>query len=276
MPDASERGRLRGTTDMGNISLDAQSSELYLSLGRRPSTANSCTNRQLAGISGSSHPPSQSSSRASSPERMGETSNRSSRHSFGIKPFTNVFKNKSKTSTPSSSRPGSSHKNSNKNPSAWSGAGGHKFSLSRSSSGPSTPSPEPTQHFPLPHTAALQTSSTKTASTAISTSPSQGGYYDAVPEYAFAAQGFLGGGITPLSALRGLPSYDQAERSKHNSPTNSAGTTSEGSSTSYSSGGRRRSGTRSSRPSGEQRTSRKRSRSGGSRPRRLSGDHQGA
>jgi hypothetical protein len=261
---------------MGNINLEAQSSELYLSLGRRPSTANSCTNAQSVGISGGSHPPSQSSSRASSPERMGHTSNRGSRHTFGIKPFTTVFKNKSKSSAPSSSRPGSSHKNNNKNPSAWPGAGGHKFSLSRSSSGPSTPSPEPQSHSPLPRTFSLQTSSIQTASTAASTAPSLGDYYDAVPEYAFAAQGFLGGGITPLSALRGLPSYDQAERSKNNSPKNSAGTTTEDSSTSHSSGGRRRSGTRNSRSSTERRTSRERSRSGGSPPRRLSADQRGA
>jgi arrestin-related trafficking adapter 4/5/7 len=267
MPDASERGRLRGTPDIGNISLGAQSTELYLSLGRRPSTTNSCTNAQLPGIGGGSLPPSQSSSRASSPERMGDTSNRSSRHNFGIKPFTTVFKSKSKTSTPSSSRPGSSHRtnnnnNNNKNPSAWPGAGSHKFSLSRSSSGPSTPSPEPT-----PQTLS---SSIPTPSTATSTSPPLG-YYDAVPEYSFAALGFLGGGITPLSSLRGLPSYDQAERSRHNLPTNSAGTPSD---INRLTGGRSRSGTRSSRPSVE-RTSRGRSRSGGSPPRRLSENQQG-
>lgn len=36
--------------------------------------------------------------------------------------------------------------------------------------------------------------------------------YDTVPDYTIAASGFLGGGITPLSGLRGLPSYDEAER----------------------------------------------------------------
>jgi len=42
--------------------------------------------------------------------------------------------------------------------------------------------------------------------------------YDTVPDYAIAASGFLGGGITPLSGLRGLPSYDEAERVQEATP----------------------------------------------------------
>ncbi|KAI0935259.1 hypothetical protein AcV7_003748 [Taiwanofungus camphoratus] len=33
-----------------------------------------------------------------------------------------------------------------------------------------------------------------------------------VPDYDMASRGFLGGGITPLTSLRGLPSYEEAER----------------------------------------------------------------
>ncbi|KAF8585927.1 hypothetical protein K439DRAFT_1632192 [Ramaria rubella] len=38
--------------------------------------------------------------------------------------------------------------------------------------------------------------------------------YSAVPDYNVASRGFLGGGITPLSSMRGLPSYEEAERSQ--------------------------------------------------------------
>lgn len=34
-----------------------------------------------------------------------------------------------------------------------------------------------------------------------------------VPDYDIASRGFLGGGVTPLSSVRGLPSYEEAERS---------------------------------------------------------------
>ena len=46
--------------------------------------------------------------------------------------------------------------------------------------------------------------------------------YDTVPDYTIAASGFLGGGITPLSGLRGLPSYDEAERVQGTTPMDSS------------------------------------------------------
>ncbi|KAG8815525.1 hypothetical protein FRC18_001457 [Serendipita sp. 400] len=61
-------------------------------------------------------------------------------------------------------------------------------------------------------------SPTSTQTSAVSRATSDYYSYDLVPEYAFAAQGFLGGGITPLSSFRGLPSYDQAQRSRAGSP----------------------------------------------------------
>ncbi|KIM30507.1 hypothetical protein M408DRAFT_286725 [Serendipita vermifera MAFF 305830] len=248
MPNASERGRLRQTLGF-NAPADAHSSELYLSLGRRPETGNSAvtTPPDAAG----SHPASQSSSRASSLERFGEASpvssggGRSSRHGF-MRPFT-VFSKRDSTKTPSTpassrpnSRPGSSHKNSSK--------------PSRPSSGPSTPSSPDLGISSLPSQTVSRASTSPTRA-----SMALGEYYDAVPEYAFAAQGFLGGGITPLSSFRGLPSYDQAQRSRASSMhTNSIGVNSmastasagsQGSSTSSGSGGglRHRRGTRGSR-----------------------------
>lgn len=224
MPDTSDRGRRGGMY----LRSEEQSSELYLSLGRQRAA--------MHPDAPGSQPASQPSSRASSPERMER------RGPFGgIRPLTSVFK--SKGSTPSNSTPppsGSGRKRA------------HKFSLSRTSSNPSsTPSsPDPMQHYPLPlsrssnsptstqmsslPSSSVQSSMTSSAGTA-TTGPSLADYYDAVPEYAFAAQGFLGGGITPLSALRGLPSYDQAQRSRGVSPVTS-GT----SGTSSTSGGSRR------------------------------------
>ncbi len=242
MPDASERGRMRRSLGF-NAPADAHSSELYLSLGRRPDTAN--TTPPDAG----SHPASQSSSRASSPERTGEPSTSSggrSRHAF-MKPFTVFNKSSNKApSTPSSSRPNSRPGSSHKNPSAW-----HRQTLSRESSGPSTPS-SPDNHLSSLPTSQSASRGSASPTTGATSSSSLGEYYDAVPEYAFAARGFLGGGITPLSSFRGLPSYDQAQRSRASSPqTSSVGMTSvastasaasQGSSTSSGSGGSRRKG----------------------------------
>ena len=39
------------------------------------------------------------------------------------------------------------------------------------------------------------------------------GSFNDVPDYNVASRGFLGGGVTPLSSTRGLPSYEEAERS---------------------------------------------------------------
>jgi arrestin-related trafficking adapter 4/5/7 len=39
------------------------------------------------------------------------------------------------------------------------------------------------------------------------------GNFNEVPDYNVASRGFLGGGVTPLSSIRGLPSYEEAERS---------------------------------------------------------------
>jgi hypothetical protein len=38
-----------------------------------------------------------------------------------------------------------------------------------------------------------------------------------VPDYGVASRGFIGGGVPPLTSMRGLPSYDEAERS-HSDP----------------------------------------------------------
>lgn len=254
MPDASERGRLRRTLGF-NAPADAHSSELYLSLGRRPDTGNSVTTPPEAG----SHPASQSSSRASSPDRSGEPSTssggRSSRHGF-MRPFTVFSKSSTKTpSTPPSSHPNSRPGSSHKNPSAW-----HRQTFSRTSSGPSAPSSPDHNISPLP---SQPTSRSSTSPPRAPSSSALGEYYDAVPEYAFAARGFLGGGITPLSSFRGLPSYDQAQRSRASSPQSSsvgmnsfastASAASRGSSTSSGSGGSRRRGSRKASMAGDQR-----------------------
>src|SRR5258706_12313834 len=54
--------------------------------------------------------------------------------------------------------------------------------------------------------------------------------YDTVPDYTISASGFLGGGITPLSGLRGLPSYDEAERVQGATPMDTSQTRSTASS----------------------------------------------
>ena len=52
--------------------------------------------------------------------------------------------------------------------------------------------------------------------------------YTAVPDYAVASRGFLGG-VPPLSSMTGLPSYDEAER-EHGHGQHSAGGTARSSS----------------------------------------------
>ncbi|KAG8805209.1 hypothetical protein FRC17_005677 [Serendipita sp. 399] len=227
MPDASERGRLgrQGASRAPTGTVEPPSSELYLSLGRRPDPPTSTTSPESG-----SHPPSQSSSRASSPERSGDhPSGKSSRHGFSLKPFT-MFKSKA-SSTPSSSNPGS---RPGSRPGSSKGRSGsqqrHRSTFSHSSSGLSVPSsPEPLPPPPIPIPAGMpmprsrnylsaSNSPTSTQTSAVSTAPSDYYYYDTVPDYAFAAQCFLGGGITPLSSFRGLPSYDQAQRSRAGSP----------------------------------------------------------
>ena len=48
------------------------------------------------------------------------------------------------------------------------------------------------------------------------TTPEQLHYaFTEVPDYDMASRGFLGGGITPLSSLQGLPSYDDAARERN-------------------------------------------------------------
>ncbi|CAG8589438.1 16832_t:CDS:2, partial [Acaulospora colombiana] len=251
---------------------EAESSELFLSLGRVPEAVHSQHQQHQQQVQGQgqgsgSQPPSQSSSRASSPER---SEGRNSRHTFGIRPFT-AFRHRSKskgrtstTGTPSSSasnsRPGSSHQASSAGHGTSGGGArshkGHKFSLSRSSSGPSAPpSPEPVPPLPLPYARSSNTNSpTSTWTTSNSAATTSSDYYDTVPDYAFAARGFLGGGITPLSALRGLPSYNEAQRSRASSPLGPTSTVTSYNS-SNSSGSRRRSlimpGRRRSTESGE-------------------------
>ncbi|KAH9913290.1 uncharacterized protein B0H18DRAFT_1088114 [Fomitopsis serialis] len=52
------------------------------------------------------------------------------------------------------------------------------------------------------------------------TTPEQLHYaFTEVPDYDMASRGFLGGGITPLSSLQGLPSYDDAARERNLSQT---------------------------------------------------------
>lgn len=229
---------------------DVTSSELYLSLGRAPQP-----HTTPPGEFGS-HPASPSSSRASSPERSCELSTshslfgtRSSQHHFNIRPFTAFSKHKTLPSSTGAGTGGtpSSHTNSRTRPSAR---------LSRSSSGPSTPS-SPDSHSPHPLPSALppmsrsSTSPARTSASLVTATSALGEYYDAVPEYTFAARGFLGGGITPLSSFRGLPSYDQAQRSRASSPqgdmqvtsvTSTMSATSAASEGSCTSGGSRRRG----------------------------------
>jgi len=203
MPDVSEHGRVNGIVGF-NGPLSTPSSELYLSLGRG---LGAVAPPELGG-----HSVSPSSSRAPSPEMSGEASTshppgaRGSRHLFRVRPFSAFSKDRRTSISSYSSRPSSIHQD----PSSR-----HRQTLSVAS-GPSVSS-SPEDLSPL----SLSGSHTPASTSAIPTPHSPcavfGEYYDVVPEYAFAARGFLGG-ITPLSSFRGLPSYEQAQRSCTSSP----------------------------------------------------------
>jgi len=190
LPDASERGRLE----------ESYSSELVHSLGRDVCGSSSVSagptppDSQDASRQGSRNS-SRNSSRAPSPEpgmpgeppgphfRSAQSHRPRLRRKFSLKPFAPFSKQSKSTTTIDSSQPSTSSMTFSPTPSCSNAANsGPLHDPSRSSAVPST----------------------------VSLSPLN--VYDTVPDYAVAASGFLGGGITPLSGLRGLPSYDEAER----------------------------------------------------------------
>lgn len=195
LPDASQRGHLEGS----------YSSELYHSLGRDPfnltpiSTGPTPPDSQNASRQGSINS-SRNSSRAPSPDLPGEslelhsrpgTPHRSRAHGkFSLKPFTPCSKRRKFTSSIDSFQPSASSVPFSPAPSC------------------STPNSE--------HSDPFDPGRSGTVPSTINIAPIN--VYDTVPDYAVAASGFLGGGITPLSGLRGLPSYDEAERVQETAP----------------------------------------------------------
>ena len=198
LSDASERGHLE----------ESYNSELFHSLGRDPFnltpifTGPTPPDSQDASRQGSRNS-SQNSSRAPSPDLIlpGESIELHSRSvnphrsrvhgKFSLKPFTPFSKRSKSTPSIDSFQPSTSSM---------------PFSLTSSCSTPNSEHLDPFHHpgcsSPVPST--------------VNITPLN--VYDTVPEYAIAASGFLGGGITPLSGLRGLPSYDEAERVQETTP----------------------------------------------------------
>jgi hypothetical protein len=186
LPDVSEQGRLE----------ESYSSELVHSLGRDPYSPSSVfagptpPDSQDASRQGSRNS-SRNSSRAPSPEpgtpgehldlqfRSASSHRPRTRRKFSLKPFAPFSKRIKSTTTIDSSQPSTCSMTGHLDP---------FHDPSRSSAVPST----------------------------VNLSPLN--VYDTVPDYAVAASGFLGGGITPLSGLRGLPSYDEAERVQGTTP----------------------------------------------------------
>lgn len=198
LPDASEQGRQE----------ESYNSELYHSLGRDlfgPSSILSGPtppHSQNASRQGSRNS-SRNSSRAPSPEPTipSESSELHSRSAtphrprtpgkFSLKPFTPFSKRNKSTTTIDS------------------------FQSTRSSMPLSLTPPYTTPHSEHsdPFNSLVRSS---TVPSIVSISPLS--VYDTVPDYAIAASGFLGGGITPLAGLRGLPSYEEAEREEEITP----------------------------------------------------------
>jgi hypothetical protein len=198
LPNASERGRLE----------ESYSSELYHSLGRDLSGLSSIFTGPTPPDSQNasrqeSRNSSRNSSRAPSPEPVmhGESSELHSpltplhrprtRGMFSLKPFAPLSKRSKSTTTIDSFQPSTSSMT---------------FSPTPSCTTPNSECLDPL-HDP---------DRSRTAPPIDSLSPLN--VYDTVPEYAIAASGFLGGGITPLSGLRGLPSYDEAEHVQGTTP----------------------------------------------------------
>jgi arrestin-related trafficking adapter 4/5/7 len=189
LPVASERGRLEGPYN----------SELYHSLGRdsfNSSLISTPPDSQNASRQ-SSRNSSRNSSRAPSPDLMipGEYLEPPSRPAtphrprtpgkFSLKPFTPFSKRSKSTTTIDFSRSSTSSMSLSLTPSRTTPNSEH-----------SDPFHHPCRSSTAPSTVGL----------------SHCNVYDTVPDYTIAASGFLGGGITPLSGLRGLPSYYDAER----------------------------------------------------------------
>ena len=198
LPDASERERLE----------ESYNSELYRSLGRdlfnlTPiSTGPTPPDSQNASRQGSRNS-SLNSSRAPSPDLIspGEslephprsaTPHRTRTHGkFSLKPFTPFSKRSKSTPNIDSFQPNTSSM---------------PLSLTSSCSTPNSEHSDPFHH----------PSRSSTVPSTVNLTPLN--IYDTVPDYTIAASGFLGGGITPLSGLRGLPSYDEAEHVQETMP----------------------------------------------------------
>ena len=199
LPDASERGHLE----------ESYSSELVHSLGRDPYS--------LSSISAGPTPPesrnasrqgsrnsSRNSSRAPSPEPLipeeplelhlssASPHRPRIRRKFSLKPFAPFSKRSKSTTTIDAFQPSTSSTTFPSTPSC----------SNTPNSEVMDPFHDPGRSGAVPSTVGL----------------SHLNVYDTVPDYTISASGFLGGGITPLSGLRGLPSYDEAERVQEATP----------------------------------------------------------
>ncbi|KZS98484.1 hypothetical protein SISNIDRAFT_404532 [Sistotremastrum niveocremeum HHB9708] len=97
-----------------------------------------------------------------------------------------------------------------------SAASGHNSSLSSHSHRDR----ERDTHPPINNMQAVQTQPVPLATDPIPTASNQELLRSAlseVPDYGVASRGFLGGGITPLDLMRGLPSYEDSERGRSSS-----------------------------------------------------------
>lgn len=190
LSDTSERARLE----------ESYSSELVHSLGRDPYSPSPVLagptppDSQDASRQGSRNS-SRSSSRAPSPEpgeplefRSAPSCRPRTRRKFSLKPFAPFSKQSKATTIIDPPQLSTS-----------------SVAFSPTPSYSSTPHSEHSDPFHDP-------SRSSAVPSVVNLSPLN--VYDTVPDYAIAASGFLGGGITPLSGLRGLPSYDEAERAQ--------------------------------------------------------------
>ncbi|KAF8514134.1 hypothetical protein JB92DRAFT_2920203 [Gautieria morchelliformis] len=179
----------------GGIALDRVNSELHM-LGRawQRTGINSATPPDSTQGSGYA---SRASSRAGSPERGGAAGRERPHHHhsiFSLKPFSKVA---------SSLYPGQGKGHSPVTDSAPHSSGSTPASESPTldaapgGSGSASPILPRVQSEGDLHTTALLNRS-----------------FSEVPDYDIASRGFLGGGVTPLSSTRGLPSYEEAERSQ--------------------------------------------------------------
>ncbi|KAF8513113.1 hypothetical protein BU17DRAFT_53628 [Hysterangium stoloniferum] len=212
VPDPGGEGVASSAT--GDIALDWVNTQLMMD--RVLSAATTPPDSRMGSRAGS-----RLGSRASSPERSaprererltsqsGQNERDRGHHHhhgiFSLKPFTKVA---STFSNQSHSRQQSQNHNIANDSSSSSPA----FPLTAdtpptaptSSSLPQTPSASFTALPPFPAGASTSTSASPTGALPLNDTLSR------VPHYDVASRGFLGGGVTPLSSMQGLPSYEEA------------------------------------------------------------------